>query len=124
MAMMRAAQFGPMGMRPRMARDEKPEVSKSKQEAPKPLMSIKTPDLRDLLRSRESQPPLGMGLASRYQPRTERTDLNPLPHSRPVHRDLSRPPKRPGSNYQVCLGFRTMLFLSTFWSKIYHSIAG
>lgn len=98
---MRAAQFGPMGMRPRMMRDEKPEVSKSKPEAPKPLMSIQTHDARDLLRGRESQVPLGMGLGSRYQPRTGRSDVDPLPRSRPIQRDSNRPMKRPGPNFQV-----------------------
>jgi hypothetical protein len=99
--MMRAAQFGPMGMRPRMMREEKPEVSKSKPEAPKPLMSIQTHDARDLLRSRPTQAPLGMGLSSRFQPRAARIDMDSHPHSRPIQRDLSRPMKRLGSSFQV-----------------------
>jgi hypothetical protein len=111
MAMMRGAPFGPMGIRPRIVRNEKPEVGKSKPEAPKPLMSIKTNYDRDLLQSHASQAPLGMGLGSRFQPRVVRNDMDYLPHSRPIQRDLNRPMKRPGSMFQVCVALKTLCLL-------------
>jgi len=110
MAMMRAAHFGPMAMRPpRMIREEKSEVSKTKTEAPKPLMSIKTHDAREFISGRPTPAPAGMGLGSRY-PRGGRNDLEPPASLRHPPREPNRPLKRPGSSFQVCSFLCQLLF--------------